>query len=714
MNTHLAGKTGRDYKDRLQSIIFVAVCIAVNVLLAHEARKTELPLFLDTAGTIIAASLGGFFPGVVTAVATNVACSLFNGSALYFAVIHAAIAFFAAWYARVFGLKKPSRVAAFAGITAVFCAVTTSLVQWGLFGQPQDSAIAEMSGSFSQAAGIDAFAAFLLVNLLLNILDKGLTVALAAVFSAVMPASFIESIGNSGWRQKPLSEAEKKALRKWSRKTGTSVVTRSAISLMSVLFISVMIMGFIVSRFYYDNEKKEKTVNAVNAVAFAASFVDGNRIDDYINNGRSVPDYGQTLQMLQKIRDNSRGVEYLYVVKIKDGKCHFAFDTDAENDPGYAPGEVTDIEEALVPYLPILYEGGEIEPVESTDASGWIITVYHPIKNSRGMTAGYACADVSLDYLKDQMRSFIFRAVMILAGFFILILSYEMRTAGMFTLYPVGSMALCVDDLSRAGDDQKKLDDNVKKIRSLDIRTGDEIEKLYREICDMALNQAEQVRSIKYFADTTAKMQDGLIITMANMVENRDSDTGAHIQKTAAYVKVIVEGLEKKGYYPQKVTPKFKSDVVRSAPLHDVGKINIPDEVLNKPGKLTDEEFEIMKTHTTAGKRILENAISTTKGENYLKEARNMAAYHHERWDGKGYPEGLYGEVIPLSARIMAVADVFDALTSPRVYKPAFPLEKALSIIEEGAGAQFDPKCVEVFMDNLPEVKVILKKYNEQ
>ncbi|MBP5184919.1 MAG: HD domain-containing protein, partial [Lachnospiraceae bacterium] len=151
---------------------------------------------------------------------------------------------------------------------------------------------------------------------------------------------------------------------------------------------------------------------------------------------------------------------------------------------------------------------------------------------------------------------------------------------------------------------------------------------------------------------------------------------------------------------------------IMSAPLHDVGKINIPDTVLNKPGKLTDEEFEIMKTHTTAGKKIMERAISTLSGENYLKEARNMAAYHHERWDGKGYPEGLAGEVIPLSARIMAVADVFDALVSPRVYKPAFPVEKALQIIREGSGTQFDPKCVEVFMDALPEVMVVLKRYH--
>ena len=121
-----------------------------------------------------------------------------------------------------------------------------------------------------------------------------------------------------------------------------------------------------------------------------------------------------------------------------------------------------------------------------------------------------------------------------------------------------------------------------------------------------------------------------------------------------------------------------------------------------------------MKTHTTAGKRIMEHAISSVEGDNYLKEARNMAAYHHERWDGKGYPEGLHGEVIPLSARIMAVADVFDALTSPRVYKPAFPLEKALSILEEGKGTQFDPKCIEVFMESMDEVKVVMRKYNPE
>ena len=178
-------------------------------------------------------------------------------------------------------------------------------------------------------------------------------------------------------------------------------------------------------------------------------------------------------------------------------------------------------------------------------------------------------------------------------------------------------------------------------------------------------------------------------------------------------MRIVLEGLRRKGYYLEKITDEYIEDVVRSAPLHDVGKVSIPDAVLNKPGKLTPEEFEIMKTHTTAGKKIMENAIAMVQGGTYLKEARNMAGYHHERWDGKGYPEGLHGEVIPLSARVMAVADVFDALTSPRVYKPAFSLEKSLEIISEGSGTQFDPKCVEVFMDSLDDARMIWEKYHE-
>ena len=354
-----------------------------------------------------------------------------------------------------------------------------------------------------------------------------------------------------------------------------------------------------------------------------------------------------------------------------------------------------------------------MEPIITDDEYGHLLTVAEPVYDSKGECACYAIADVDMERLIANERSFLMELISVFLGFFILLCVFVIWLIDYHVIYPVRSITTQTDSISANADTQKEPDDHVKKLRKLNVHTGDEIEKLYQSLCRMTLSQAEQTRSIRQLSETTAKMQEGLIVTMADMVENRDSDTGAHIQKTAAYVMIIAEGLKNKGYYLEKLTPQFLSDVVRSAPLHDVGKINIPDNVLNKPGKLTPEEFEIMKTHTTAGKKIIEHAISTVRGENYLKEARNMAAYHHERWDGKGYPEGLHGEVIPLSARIMAVADVFDALTSPRVYKPAFPLEKALSILQEGSGTQFDPKCVEVFMESLTEVKIVLKKYNQ-
>ena len=137
--------------------------------------------------------------------------------------------------------------------------------------------------------------------------------------------------------------------------------------------------------------------------------------------------------------------------------------------------------------------------------------------------------------------------------------------------------------------------------------------------------------------------------------------------------------------------------MVVAAPLHDIGKIHIPDAVLNKPGRLTEEEFEIMKTHTTAGEELLTHAKEELGESGYLNMAVEMAAYHHEWWNGKGYPYGISGEEIPLCARIMAVADVFDALTSKRCYKSAMPLEKAYAIIREESGTYFDPTVVDAF-----------------
>ena len=196
-------------------------------------------------------------------------------------------------------------------------------------------------------------------------------------------------------------------------------------------------------------------------------------------------------------------------------------------------------------------------------------------------------------------------------------------------------------------------------------------------------------------------LQDAIIHTMAEMVEKRDKNTGGHIERTTSYITVIVEEMMANGPYQDELRRENIDRLISSARLHDVGKIAISDTVLNKPGNLTDEEMEIMKTHCEEGVAIIDNLISRTEkdgaDEAFLNNARLIIGSHHERWDGKGYPKGLSGENIPLQGRIMAIVDVYDALISVRPYKKAFSSDEAVKIIMKNTGSQFDPRIAETF-----------------
>ncbi|EGC03477.1 HD-GYP domain-containing protein [Ruminococcus albus] len=693
--------------------VSVMIGAAVNVVLASLSYKAGLPVVADTIGTVAITAVGGIFPGIMTAILTNAVCSLFNSEAAYFSLINAMIAMYTAWAVRDKNLKKPKNIASLMLVLGIGSGIFSAFIQWGVLGGVKNDAMRSLIEAVGEYHSMPAFPLFLAINVLLNLIDKAVSVGVMLLVLYLMPKSTRTMIKNSGWRQHPLSFEEIKKLQLLSRDIRYPLKNRMTVMFLTVTLSLTALMAFVGSRLFYRNQRQEKTESAIKTAKFAAEMVDADMMDDYIKYGSDAEGYDETSDLLSKIRENASGVQYLYIIQIRADGCYVAFDVETSDTPAYSAGDKIDFEEAFEPYLPALFAGEEIEPIESNDISGWLLTAYYPIRNESGRCTGYAGADISLKYMADSMGDLVLRIALILSGFFVLIIAYALWVTGINLVYPINNIVAAVGDFIGAGTDQKKLDESVRKLRAIDVHTGDEVEKLFHAICDMAVSQTEQMRSIRRFSENTARMQDGLIITMADLVENRDSDTGAHIQKTAAYVKIIVEGLKRKGYYAEKLTPKFMSDVVRSAPLHDIGKISIPDNVLNKKGKLNEAEYEIIKTHTTAGRIIMEKAINTVEGENYLKEARNMAAYHHERWDGKGYPEGLHGEVIPLSARIMAVADVFDALASPRVYKPAFPLEKALSIIQEGSGTQFDPKCVEVFMEALPEVKTVLSKYSE-
>jgi putative two-component system response regulator len=209
-------------------------------------------------------------------------------------------------------------------------------------------------------------------------------------------------------------------------------------------------------------------------------------------------------------------------------------------------------------------------------------------------------------------------------------------------------------------------------------------------------------------------IQDVTILTMASLAETRDNETGNHIRRTQHYVKALAIKLRDHPRFAGYFTDHVIDLLFKSAPLHDIGKVGIPDKILLKPGKLTPEEFEIMKTHTTLGRDAIEQAERQlgTPVE-FLKVAKEIAYSHQEKWDGSGYPEGLAGDGIPVSARLMAVADVYDALISRRVYKPAFTHERAVELISEGRGKHFDPDITDAFMEIREEFRTIAKKFGD-
>jgi len=209
------------------------------------------------------------------------------------------------------------------------------------------------------------------------------------------------------------------------------------------------------------------------------------------------------------------------------------------------------------------------------------------------------------------------------------------------------------------------------------------------------------------------RLQNSIVFTLADVVENRDANTGGHIDRTTVFIEIILKAMIERGLYTDEIQKWDLCSVISSARLHDLGKIAIPDSILNKPDRLTPEEFSVIKTHCSAGERIIDHMISLTEGADFLQNAKLFAAFHHEKWDGTGYPYGLKETETPLHGRIMAIVDVYDALTSQRPYKKAFACEEAMQIINNDAGTHFDPNITEIFCmvkDKLELARVRISK----
>jgi putative two-component system response regulator len=248
--------------------------------------------------------------------------------------------------------------------------------------------------------------------------------------------------------------------------------------------------------------------------------------------------------------------------------------------------------------------------------------------------------------------------------------------------------------------------------RQLQVR-NDDLEQLVEQRTRQVVEQSEEL--VRRTRQVVAA-QDATITAFCSLAEVRDNETGNHIRRTQNYVRALAERLQDHPRFAAELDEESIVQMYKSAPLHDVGKVAIPDDILLKPGKLTPEEWAIMQRHCEYGRDAILQAELGLEDDagSFLKYAREIAYGHHERWDGTGYPGGLAGEAIPLSARLMAVADVYDALISKRVYKPAFPHEKAVEIIADSKGSHFDPDIADTMLEIEAEFKSIAYDFQDE
>ncbi len=695
---------GRSHDDaKLLGLILFGIIL--NFICNRIAGAFNLPFYLDCIGTIAAALIGGFVPGVMVGFFTNVVIHLFSkyilGDAgdvtLYYCVVSVLIGLLAAFFSQNKYFKKIS----FKTLIPVLGFVILggglgSVISWGLFGNTLgDQLASSLANKIYVNVISDAFWAQLYAGLLVDIPDKLVSTILAIVIYKLYPRKIKPSRDRID-----LADIAKRRI---------SLSGKIIIAVSLIFGIASAVVSIVSMNQFRDTLVASEAEYATDTAKFAATLVDGNMIDKYIERKDNAEGYYRINRYFSLIWNSSDRIQYLYVYQIKEDGCHVVFDVDTPDTPGSETGTIIPFDDGFGDKLDDLLAGKEIEPIITNDTYGWLLSSYVPIKDNQGRTQAYCCVDVAMPNIVEVERTFAFKITTILMGFFIMILTLSVYFAKRFIVSPVNSLAKLAGDFAYTDNEARK--ETLDSIKDLEIKTGDEIEQLYDAMAKTTRDTVDFINESQRKNEAISTFQSGMINVMADLVESRDQSTGEHIKNTSEYVAIICDELIKEGKFSDVLNEEFKNNIVSSAPMHDIGKIKISDTILNKPGKFTDEEYEIMKTHAAEGAKIISTVKKTVESdalkEDYLGEAENMAHYHHEKWNGKGYPCGLKGEEIPLSARIMAVADVFDALVAVRVYKPAMPFEKAVSIIKESSGEHFDPAIVEAFVNAEDKIRAV-------
>jgi len=401
-----------------------------------------------------------------------------------------------------------------------------------------------------------------------------------------------------------------------------------------VVLVAVLVAGIVIlSTVNFSAAIRESRAKAVvGAAKLAVTEINGDKVDYWYENGKDA-EYAETENELNEILYSTPYLEYLYVYKILPDGCHVIFDfwspadTEKETPPSQL-GDFIDFDPTFEPLIPDLLAGREIDMMESNDTYGWLLTQYEPIYDSQGKCVAYVGVDISILEIYEYTNHILMK-----------IISYVM-------LFSIASLLIGIR-------------------------------------MSMLARHADQMDAVVEKSKRDRKLLDEFITAFATVIDLKDSYTQGHSFRVAEYTEMLSRELG----YDDETVERYHNIAL----LHDIGKIGIPDEVLNKPGKLSEEEFALIKSHTTRGYDVLKNI-------SLMPEIAVGAQSHHERPDGKGYPNGLKEGEIPRVAQIIAVADTFDAMYSTRKYRKRMNFEKVVSVIKEARGTQLESDVVDAFL----------------
>ena len=688
----------------LSLFALVAVCVLLNYLGARLNGLLGLPFYLDNVGTILSALLGGYIPCVTVGFLSNVFNAFSSPDSIYYSVISVFIATAAALFAvKLRRVRIPYVLLAiltFGFIGGVIGGMLTWLIYGFDFGE---GAAADLAAAIDRIFPVGYLTSNLISNFLIDVADKAIVTVASLVIFKLLPEKLDNYLKGQDWFYISVFENSTRKIRKRFSLRVKSTLLFAA----STLLIAAAAIGTSVIQ-YHNSTLAEYSNQAQYAAHIIATHIDTDSIESYLRDGRDAEGYARTEELMQIVSDASPEIAFMYIYRVRPDGTHVIFDLSTEETEADAPGSVIEYDDTISKYLDLFLEGREIPVDVTNDEDGWLLSVYEPIRGASGKVLCYVGVDMSMANLQAEETSFLAKITALFIGFLILIRTYAVWMAERHIIIPVNTIADAANSFTY--DTPQAREESMKMIENLNIDTGDEIEYLYDAYKKTTADTVHFIDEVQRKSDQVIRLQNGLVLVLADMVESRDKCTGDHVRKTAAYCEIILRQMQKDGIYADQLSEEFITEVVSSAPLHDVGKIKVSDTILNKPGRLTDEEFKKMQNHTTAGGEISDKVITTVGEESeYLTEAKNLASFHHEKWNGKGYPTGLQGEEIPLSARVMAVADVFDALVSRRSYKEPFSVDKAMEIIREDAGTHFDPLIVEAFFNAEEEIRRVQK-----